>query len=101
MTRIRVIGDGRNHEFHGRDLAGGNVFQIWVESQPGEGLRLHRHAYEEIFVVVEAKTGNVVVVPAGIANAFVNAGSGMLRQIDIHATDHILTEWLDDEEIRR
>lgn len=110
MTRIRVIEDGRNREFHGRDLAGGNVSLIWVESQPGEGPRLHRHAYEEIFVVVEgnvtftadgdtieAKTGNVVVVPAGIAHAFVNAGPGVLRQIDIHATDHILTEWLDEE----
>ena len=72
------------------------------------GPRLHRHPYEEVFVVqegsatftagddvMEARGGQVVVVPAGVAHKFVNSGAGRLRQVDIHASDHFVTEWLE------
>jgi mannose-6-phosphate isomerase-like protein (cupin superfamily) len=39
--------------------------------------------------------GQVVVVPAGRAHRFVNSGDEPLRQIDIHANSHFVTEWLD------
>jgi mannose-6-phosphate isomerase-like protein (cupin superfamily) len=109
MSKVRVIDDGRGREFHGQDLAGSGFSLIWVEAQPGDGPRLHRHTYEEMFVVegnvtfiadgetIPAKAGNVVVVPAGVPHAFINAGPGVLRQIDIHGTDRILTEWLDED----
>lgn len=109
MSKVRVIEDGRGREFHGRDLAGGPFSLIWVEAKPGEGPRLHRHAYEEMFVVIEgevtftadgetirASTGNVVVVPAGVPHRFLNTGTGTLRQVDIHGADRIATEWLEE-----
>jgi mannose-6-phosphate isomerase-like protein (cupin superfamily) len=46
--------------------------------------------------VVEAGGGQVVVVPAGVPHRFVNSGSGRLRQIDIHASERFITEWLDE-----
>jgi mannose-6-phosphate isomerase-like protein (cupin superfamily) len=79
-----------------------------VVDAPPDGPKLHRHPYEEVFVVqegsatftvgedvIEARGGQVVVVPAGVAHKFVNSGAGRLRQVDIHASDHFVTEWLE------
>jgi len=30
-----------------------------------------------------------------VAHKFVNSGAGRLRQVDIHASDHFVTEWLE------
>ena len=46
--------------------------------------------------VIEARGGQVVVVPAGVAHKFVNSGAGPLRQVDIHASERSITEWLED-----
>jgi mannose-6-phosphate isomerase-like protein (cupin superfamily) len=40
--------------------------------------------------------GQIVVAPAGIPHKFINSGAGPLRQIDIHANDRFVTEWLED-----
>lgn len=74
----------------------------------GGGPRLHRHPYEEIFVIqegqvtftvgsatVEARAGQIVIVPKGVPHKFVNSGAGPLRQIDIHPNKHFITEWLE------
>ena len=99
-------GDDKD-EFQGLHL-GANVSFIVVDAPPGGGPRLHRHPYEEVFVVqegtatftagdekIEARGGQVVVVPAGVPHKFVNSGTGRLRQVDIHANDRFLTEWLE------
>jgi mannose-6-phosphate isomerase-like protein (cupin superfamily) len=95
--------------FDGGRYGGQAASFILVDSPPGEGPKLHRHAYTEIFVVLEGQAmyrvgtsslevhaGQTVVVPAGVAHAFTAAGPGRLRQVDIHVTDNILTEWLED-----
>ncbi len=80
-----------------------------IDVPPGSGPKLHSHPYEEVFVVqegevtftvgdevIEASGGQVVVVPAGVPHKFVNSGSGRLRQVDIHASERFVTEWLED-----
>jgi len=80
-----------------------------VDAPPGGGSKLHRHPYEEVFIVqegtatftagaetVELKGGQVVVVPAGVAHKFVNSGEERPRQVDIHASDRFITEWLEN-----
>jgi mannose-6-phosphate isomerase-like protein (cupin superfamily) len=70
---------------------------------------LHRHPYAEIFVVqdgeatftvgddtMEASGGQILIAPAGVPHKFVNSGGGPLRQLDIHLSDHFVTEWLED-----
>jgi mannose-6-phosphate isomerase-like protein (cupin superfamily) len=87
---------------------GANVSVIVVDAPPGSGPKLHRHPYEEVFVVqegnatftagdetTEVEGGQVVVVPAGVPHKFVNSGTGRLRQVDIHASDRFVTEWLE------
>jgi mannose-6-phosphate isomerase-like protein (cupin superfamily) len=84
------------------------VSVIVVDAPPGGGPKLHRHPYEEVFVIqdgtatftagdetIEVKAGQLVVVPAGVPHRFVNQGPNRLRQIDIHASDRFVTEWLE------
>ena len=112
MTRIIDLADlargGTSYEFEGHRNGGAGVSFIVVNAPPGSGPKLHKHPYEEVFVVqegsatftagddvVRASGGQVVVVPAGVPHKFVNSGDGPLRQIDIHPTGRFVTEWLE------
>jgi mannose-6-phosphate isomerase-like protein (cupin superfamily) len=112
VTRVMDLADPTRgadaNEFQGHQHGAGVSF-IVVDAPPGGGPRLHRHPYEEVFVVqegiatftagqevIEASGGQVVVVPAGVPHKFVNSGTGRLRQIDIHASERFVTEWLED-----
>lgn len=88
---------------HGADLT-----LILVNVPSGHGPNLHRHPYEEIFVVhagtgtfvvdetqVVAQAGDVLVAPAGSAHRFVNSGSDRLQLTAIHHTPEFITEWLE------
>jgi mannose-6-phosphate isomerase-like protein (cupin superfamily) len=94
-------------QFEGRDH-GGSVSVILVDTdQPGAGPRLHRHPYDETFVLhtgeaeftvgdrkLVARGGQVVVVPPNIPHKFANVG-GRLVMTNIHAGDEFVTEWLE------
>ena len=99
---------GATSKFEGYRYGGANVSFFIVDTPPGSGPRLHKHPYEEVFVVqegnvtftvgdetIEAKGGQVVVVPAGMAHKFVNSGTGRLRQVNVHASERFVTEWLE------
>ena len=90
------------HKFEGCRYGEVNVSFFLVDSPPGSGAALHKHTYEEIFVVqegyvtftvgeatIEVSGGQIVVVPAGVPHKFVNSGSGPLRQVDIHPSGRI------------
>jgi mannose-6-phosphate isomerase-like protein (cupin superfamily) len=113
MTHIIDIADLAHgetaYEFEGHHYGDTGVSFIVVDAPPGRGPKLHRHPYEEVFVVqegsatftagddvIQASGGQVVVVPAGVPHKFVNSGTGRLRQIDIHASERFITEWLED-----
>ena len=96
-------------EFVG-EVHGADVTFLLVDAAPGAGPRLHRHPYQEIFIVQDGEAtfrlgdeelvvtaGDIVVVPTGQAHAFRNSGSGPLRQIDIHVSPRFDTEWLEPE----
>jgi mannose-6-phosphate isomerase-like protein (cupin superfamily) len=103
-----ATGDG-SPEFVGAGHPGGaRLCLILVDARPGGGPRLHRHPYEEVFVVQEGRAtyvvgeteyevgaGDIVVVPAGLPHRFVNSGDGPLRQLDIHVSPRFQTEWLE------
>ena len=95
-----------SREYTGAELDAG-ICVIVVEAEPGSGPALHRHPYEEVFVVQAGeatftlgdtervvRAGEVAVAPAGVAHRFVNSGDGPLRQVDIHVSRAFDTEWL-------
>lgn len=113
MTHIIDVADlahsETSYEFEGHHHGDTSVSFIVVDAPPGSGPKLHKHPYEEVFVVqegtvtftagdevIEARGGQVVVVPAGVPHKFVNSGAGRLRQVDIHASERFITEWLED-----
>lgn len=100
-------GSARGRQFDGA-AHGAAISFILALNPPGSGPRLHRHPYEETFILeqgsvlftvgddqLEAHGGDVVVVPAGVPHAFVNLGPKTLRSINVHPVARIQTEWLD------
>ena len=74
---------------------------------PGGGPELHRHPYEEVFLILEgeatftlgdetriARAGEFLIAPPGVPHAFKNTGSGPLRSVDVHASPTFDTEYL-------
>ncbi len=87
---------------------GAKVSVIVDESDVGEGPGLHRHPYDETWVVVEGEVtfrageesftalpGDIVVVPPGVPHAFTNTGRLRAKLVCIHASPSFVTEWLE------
>jgi len=96
-----------SRELVGEKFGGVGACVIFVEAEPGEGPRLHRHPYVEILVVLEGistfddgtatrevTAGELAIVDAHQPHAFVNSGDEVLKQIDIHLSPRFITEWL-------
>jgi quercetin dioxygenase-like cupin family protein len=88
---------------------GAGVCLLFVDCPPGDGPSLHRHPYEEIFIIQEGRctfhvdgtefdagAGDVVIATAGAVHGFTNTGDGLLKQIDIHVSPDFSTEWLNE-----
>jgi quercetin dioxygenase-like cupin family protein len=102
-----LFGSERARRFEGRDH-GATVSSFISRHAPGEGPGLHRHPYEETFIMlegtatfsvdgetIEAHAGEIVIAPAGAAHGFVNSGDSRLLQVSIHPSDHVIQEWLE------
>src|SRR3569833_2409023 len=88
---------GSSYRFVGADNADVAVSVFLVEAKPGRGAPLHIHHYDEIAIVQEgssrfvaademrdAQPGDILVIKAGTPHGFVNAGTGSLKQTDVH-----------------
>ena len=87
---------------------GATISLILDRSGPGEGPRLHRHTYDETWVVVageisfqlgdsvhRAGPGDVVIAPPGVPHRFTVDGPVRAMLVCIHANPTTVTEWLD------
>src|SRR4030081_2319605 len=92
----QLPGGDSSREFEGKDYGAGRTL-ILVRVDTGQGPSLHRHPYEEIFVihagtgsfvvdeaVVQASAGDIVIAPAGTAHRFTNSGSDRLQLTPIY-----------------
>ena len=107
VIRIEELPGGENAStFQGHEH-GAPVSFFLSHNLPGTGPELHRHPYEETFVLyegdvlftlgertIEAKGGDILVVPAGTPHQFVSRGA-VHRQISIHPVARMETEWLE------
>ena len=84
--------DGNTREFEGIRHRDTNVSFIWVDMPSGGAIRLHKHPYEEIFIIqegvatftvgsatLEARTGQIIIVPAGVPHKFMNLSDERLK----------------------
>jgi quercetin dioxygenase-like cupin family protein len=105
---------GSSYNFVGADQGDVAISMFLVEAQPGRGAPLHCHEYDEIVLVQEgqsrfvigdeirvASAGDIVVVKAGTPHGFVNAGTGLLRQTDIHVSPRFKQMNLEPTDVSR
>ena len=87
---------------------GATISVILSRNAPGQGTRLHRHPYDETWVVHEgtiafhagdsiqrARAGDIVIVPAYTPHKFVNDGQGLCDVVCIHPSPSIIEEFLE------
>jgi mannose-6-phosphate isomerase-like protein (cupin superfamily) len=109
LNRDDLPHDGNTYDFEGSRYNDTDVSFIWVDMPPAGSIRLHQHPYAEVFIIqegtatftigsatVQAQAGLIVIVPAGTPHKFVNSGEQRLKQIDLHLSKQIKTEWLED-----
>jgi quercetin dioxygenase-like cupin family protein len=100
-------GSERARRFDGRDHGAAASFFINTHA-PGEGPNLHRHPYEETFIVLEGSPlfsvdgeqiagapGQIVIVPPNAVHGFKNSGDSRLKMVSIHSADHVIQEDLE------
>lgn len=105
---------GSSYNFVGADQGDVSVSIFLVEAQPGRGAPLHVHEYDEIAIVQEGRSrfvlgdiirevvaGEIVVVKAGTPHGFINAGEGILKQVDVHISPRFQQRNLEPTETSR
>src|SRR5579872_4137717 len=106
MPRINA-GTLPNGNLRGADH-GTTISLILDHSEPGAGPRLHRHPYDETWVVEErslsfrlgdeeltAGPGDIVIAPPNTPHKFTNNGPGRAKLVCIHASPTMITDWLE------
>ena len=103
--------DGEDYwqgEFQGRQFGTNASVMFYTTNEIGKGPPLHKHPYDEIFIVrqgealftvgaetVRATVGQVVFGPANVPHKYINLGPGTLEMTDIHVTDVFIQENLE------
>jgi quercetin dioxygenase-like cupin family protein len=78
------------------------------ETEPGQGIALHSHDYEELFLIhagvgtytvgddtVKAGPGDIVIVPSGVPHRFINNAQEPLRHTAVHSSGILKMEYRD------
>lgn len=78
------------------------------DTAPGQGIALHSHDYEEVFIVqsgvgtytvgdvtIEAGPDDFVIIPSGVPHRFINHSQEVLRHIAVHSSGRFQFEYRD------
>jgi quercetin dioxygenase-like cupin family protein len=107
VIKVDELPGGENASTFDGHEHGARVSFFLSHNKQGTGPALHRHPYEETFIVedgdvlftvgertIEARAGDIVVVPARAPHKFVSRAATH-RQVSIHPVDRMETEWLE------
>jgi mannose-6-phosphate isomerase-like protein (cupin superfamily) len=107
---MKIISNGslERGRFEGASDGPASISMILDESEPGGGPRLHRHPYDETWVIQdghllfqvgdrkgEAGPGDIVIAAPHVPHKFTNQGPERSRVICIHASPSIVGEFLE------
>ncbi len=108
IDQLPFSGSSRQFEGYLHDAV--NVSFFLSNTSPGSGPLLHKHPYEEIFIVqegkltftvgdsaIEASGGQIVIAPADIPHKFINSGTEIARHVNIHVSPRMITTWLEND----
>lgn len=108
INKQDLPGSSTSRTFEGYLHGATNVSFFLSDTPPGRGPSLHKHPYDEVFIVLEGKLtftvgsetvevvgDQIVIAPAGTPHKFTNSGDGVARHIDIHTCAQMSTEWLE------
>lgn len=111
LPTVQINGEVAAHILNAADHDGVSVSAFIVDVATDAGPPRHTHPYEEIFIIVEgtvrleaggekadATPEDIVVVPAGVPHKFANLGPGRARMVNIHAAEHVVTEFVPDDD---
>ena len=95
----------------GKELGTEVTILFFSSDEVGAGPKLHKHPYDELFIVrqgralftvgdekIEAEAGDILLGPAEVPHKFVNLGPGRLETTDVHMNPEWIQTDLDDPE---
>jgi mannose-6-phosphate isomerase-like protein (cupin superfamily) len=107
VIKVEDLPGGENASTFNGHAHGAQVSFFLSHNRQGTGPDLHKHPYEETFIVeegdvlftlgdteIEATAGDIIVVPAETPHKFVSRGETH-RQISIHPVARMETDWLE------
>jgi mannose-6-phosphate isomerase-like protein (cupin superfamily) len=108
VTFEELGGNATTCRFDGDENGGVPVSVLVVDAARGTGPELHKHAYHEIFVILDGEAdltagdetrrvgpGTIAVVNPETFHGFKVISSTPLRSVHIHSNGHIVTTWMD------
>jgi quercetin dioxygenase-like cupin family protein len=109
VNKSELPSSGTSRQFEGYLHGDAQVSFFLSETPPGRGPSLHKHPYEEVFVVqdgqltftvgdstIEATSGQIVIVQPHTPHKFINSGAEVARHVDIHVSARMSTTWLEE-----
>ena len=95
-------------KFQGEEYGGVAGSFFWVFTLPGRGAKLHKHPYQEVFVLqqgrvtfiigentLDVSAGSVVVAPANTPHKFTNTGPEPPQMVSFHPSSQVIQEDLE------
>jgi mannose-6-phosphate isomerase-like protein (cupin superfamily) len=108
IEKLQMLGT-ETHLFQGGEYGDIPISFFLVSASPGDGPKLHKHPYAEVFVVQEGQAtitigdstikveeGHIAIGPANVPHKFINSGKGLLQMVNIHPSKEVIQQRLED-----
>ena len=99
--------EGWNGKLEGQAVNTGVSFLFNEVGQPGKGPPLHKHPYDEVYIVRQGQAsvvvgdeelsvseGDILIIPADTPHKVLTAGKGTIEIISVHVSDTFQGEML-------